>query len=382
MTILKPLSLLPRRAHGDGASGGRSFGMTMSVLTATLSLAHLGMLHPAVSVGLQCPAPFFRARGLSAVAASSVLLPHTAMQLAQGPSAFAEPRARPVRMGLISKARGGVNLAVLAFFVALLASRIDPVVLALNLLGGALKLAWRLIAFGLVVRVLLKPAAGMLFRMGVGIVMAGGPIRALQSSFFGTMARIFAALASFFSRRGSSFSGAADMFGRLAQGCDDRRPAGAGMGGLGGNLADFFGGAGGANPYGGVGVESLLGQGSDFFGGAPRSATLDDNLFGGSAPLSGGGIQPKATPAPSAPESAPRDVTIKVRRPGEARRAGGMPTSSSYSEYRRAAPSRTSDDIGSAPYPPSTSSGDFPCSDRISTSSGSADAIIDVKTSE
>jgi hypothetical protein len=224
------------------------------------------------------------------------------------------------------------------------------------------------------VRVLLKPAAGVLFRMGVGIVMAGGPIRALQSSFFGTMARIFAALASFFSRRGSSFSGAADMFGRLAQGCDDRRPAGAGMGGLGGNLADFFGGAGGANPYGGGGIESLLGQGSDFFGGAPRSATLDDNLFGGSAPLSGGGIQPKATPAPSAPESAPRDVTIKVRRPGEARRAGGMPTSSSYSEYRRAAPSRTSDDIGSAPYPPSTSSGDLPASDRITTSSGSADA--------
>ena len=355
--------------------------MTLSVLAATLSLAHLGMLHPAVSVGLQCPAPFFRAHGLSAVAASSVLLPHTAMQLAQGPSDFAEPRARPVRMGLISKARGGVNLAVLAFFVALLASRIDPVVLALNLLGGALKLAWRLIAFGLVVRVLLKPAAGMLFRMGVGIVMAGGPIRALQSSLFGTMAQIFAALASFFSTRGSSFGGAADVFGRLAQGCDDRRPAGAGIGGLGGNLADFFGGAVAANPNGGGGIESLFGQGSDLFGGGPRSATLDDNLFGGSAPLSGGGIQPKATPAPSAPESA-RDVTIKVRRPGEARRAGGMPTSSSYSDYRRAAPSRTSDDIGSTPYPPSTSSGDLPSSDRISTSSSSADAIIDVKTSE
>ena len=141
--------------------------MTMSVLSATLSIAHLGLLHPVVSIGLQCPAPFFRAHGLSAVAASSVLLPHTSMQSAQGPSAFAEPRARPVRMGLISKARGGVNLAVLAFFVALLASRIDPVVLALNLWGKALKLAWRLIAFGLVVRVLLKPAAGMLFRMGV-----------------------------------------------------------------------------------------------------------------------------------------------------------------------------------------------------------------------
>ena len=115
--------------------------MTMSVLSATLSIAHLGLLHPVVSIGLQCPAPFFRAHGLSAVAASSVLLPHTSMQSAQGPSAFAEPRARPVRMGLISKARGGVNLAVLAFFVALLASRIDPVVLALNLLGKALKLA-------------------------------------------------------------------------------------------------------------------------------------------------------------------------------------------------------------------------------------------------
>ena len=348
----------------------RSIGMTMSVLSATLSIAHLGLLHPVVSIGLQCPAPFFRAHGLSAVAASSVLLPHTSMQSAQGPSAFAEPRARPVRMGLISKARGGVNLAVLAFFVALLASRIDPVVLALNLLGKALKLAWRLIAFGLVVRVLLKPAAGMLFRMGVGIVMAGGPIRALQSSLFGTMAQIFAALASFFSTRGSSFGGGADIFGRLAQGCDDRRPAGAGMGGLGGNFADLFRGAGTANPFGGGGIEgmSLLGQGSDLFGGPPRSATLDDNLFGGSAPLSGGGIQPMATPATSTPESA-RDVTIKVRRPSDARRAGGMPTSSSYSEYRRTAPSRTSDDIGSAPYPPSTSL-------------GSADAIIDMNTSE
>jgi len=253
-------------------------------------------------------------------------------------------------MSFVSKARGAVNLLVVGGLAALFLSSVNLPFLFLDLLGGTLKLGWRLIVFAIGFRIFLM-AMGKLFRAGLGIMMAGGPIRAFKAFFFGTAATIFSTLSAFLARRGL-LSTLADALGSLARGCDDRCPppspfdgglAGFGGGGGMGNANPFAGGAspfgdigglggganlfggGGANPFGDLGDLGGLGGGANPFGdgSAFGDALLGDALLGGAAPSTGGSppIQP---PTPYVSSSSAPGVTIKVRTPGNsAGRAGG-----------------------------------------------------------
>ena len=98
----------------------------------------------------------------------------------------------------------------------------------LDILRKVLKLSWRLAIFGLVFQLVISKVMGKLGKMAFRIMMAGGPIKAFQSFFFGGLANIFGSLGSFFAGRGA-LNRLGNFFGALARGCDDRCPS-AGLG--------------------------------------------------------------------------------------------------------------------------------------------------------
>jgi hypothetical protein len=185
-------------------------------------------------------------------------------------------------------------------------------------LGGFLKLLWRLQVLFFIFRLAAKPLQKVAMGVGLRVMMAGGPIKALKGAFFGTFASIFADLASLLTGRGP-LNGLANFFGKLARGCDDRMPAGGGMGGM-GDMASAFGGMGGmdgmdgGNPFGDAGsAEDLLGG---LFGAAAEGAGGEGGgLFGAAA---GPPPPPSAPPAPFV-AAASEGVKINVRKPGQAR---------------------------------------------------------------
>jgi len=197
----------------------------------------------------------------------------------------------------------------------------------------------------LILRIVLKPASSIMFKAGLGVMMAGGPIKALKGAFFGTFASLFATLASAFSGRGV-LDGASTFFGKLARGCDDRCPS-TGMGDLlgsgsnpfagsggGGNLDDLFGG------FGGGGGGSL----EDLFGAAGGAGGDLGDLFGGGMQT---GASLTSPPVSFGTTSSP-GVSVRVRTPGQKRGQPGQPSagagmgagSNSMADYLSSKPSK------------------------------------------
>ena len=217
-------------------------------------------------------------------------------------------RYRPPCMNVAAQTKTVLNVVVLASVVLALLSRVNFSALFFGVLAGSLKLAWRLVVFGIIVRLVAKPAMGLVMKAGMGVMMAGGPIRALRTGFFGSLADAFAGLAVVCSGR-VGLGGLANFFGKLARRCDDLVPSSGPMDN--GFAAAFGGGGGGANPFGGGG-----GGGGPFGGEDPFGAGAFGDMFGDAAAVSDTPSPPSPPPpAFSASSSAP-GVTIKVRPPG------------------------------------------------------------------
>ena len=82
-----------------------------------------------------------------------------------------------ISMSLAAQARSVLNVAIFASIVSLLISPADVLCFFLDFLGGALKLGWRLAAFSVVARIVLKPLMGVLLKFGLRMMLAGGPIK-------------------------------------------------------------------------------------------------------------------------------------------------------------------------------------------------------------
>ena len=180
-----------------------------------------------------------------------------------------------VHMNLVNPVRGMTNLVVVVFIAGFFLSRLDPISFFFDMLGGLMKLGWRLVVFSMVIRLFGKLFMGKLMKVGLGIMMAGGPIRAMKGAFFGLWASLFGALASFLAGRGP-LDGLSRKLDGLADACEQRRPSGGMsdmMGGMGGDLSSIFDGpASGASPFGGdADLSSLFGSQTPFGAGAPSS---------------------------------------------------------------------------------------------------------------
>ena len=66
-----------------------------------------------------------------------------------------------------------------------------------------MKLAWRLAVAGAVFKVAIGPIMGLLFKAGLRVMLAGGPIKAVKAAFFGGFANVRACVgrAESYSRR-------------------------------------------------------------------------------------------------------------------------------------------------------------------------------------
>ena len=53
-----------------------------------------------------------------------------------------------------------------------------------------MKLAWRLAVAGAVFKVAIGPFMGLLFKAGLRVMLAGGPIKAVKAAFFGGFANV------------------------------------------------------------------------------------------------------------------------------------------------------------------------------------------------
>ena len=249
-------------------------------------------------------------------------------------NAVTQPRAQVPQMNLAAQARSALNVVLLAFVASLVISPVSILCFMLDLFGGLLKLLWRLQVLFFIFRLVAKPLQKMAMQIGLRVMLAGGPIKAMKGAFFGTFASVFADLASFLSGRGP-FNGLANFFGKLARGCDDRMPAGGGMG----DMASAFGGMGGMGGADGMGdmadmASAFGGMGgmgdSSPFGDAGSAEDLLGGLFGASAGNTGGEgggglfgpaagpLPPSAPPAPFV-AAASEGVKINVRKPGQAK---------------------------------------------------------------
>lgn len=226
--------------------------------------------------------------------------------------------------------KSALNLAVIGGIVSLVVGGPAGILcFFLDILRKVLKLSWRLAIFGLVFQLVISKVMGKLGKMAFRIMMAGGPIKAFQSFFFGGLANIFGSLGSFFAGRGA-LNRLGNFFGALARGCDDRCPS-AGLGQMDNGFMDAF--SGGGNPFGGGGGNPLEalgamggGAGGDPFGVAGNAFDGDGGLFGGgsltadpfgvSNPFADGPPPPPSPPPPPF-EPAP-GVKISVRKPGGA----------------------------------------------------------------
>ena len=212
-----------------------------------------------------------------------------------------------------SKLRVALNLFVVGSIVAFITSPHDIAFFALDMLGKAMKLGWRLVAFATVAQLVMKLLLANIMKVGFQVMLAGGPIRAGRSAFFGGLANAFGGLSAFCARR-EGLGRVADFFAKLARGCDDRMPSGSSM------MDNGFGAAfsgDGANPFGGNGANPFGGDGGmdDLFGalGGGGSAGGMDDLFGA---LSSDMPSAASSPPPKFTASPPPGVTIKVRPPG------------------------------------------------------------------
>ena len=250
----------------------------MSAAAVQLLLAvQVTAFAPSVPFGRHCCAAAGRC-AVSTVCSRYVPSQDGALAVDASSSPRSSSRAGLVRMGLVGRVRGLTNLAAILFIAGLFASRLDPITFFFNTLGRLMKLGWRLVVFSMVLRLVGKFAMGKLMKFGLGIMMAGGPIRALKGAFFGLWASIFGALSSLLAGRGP-LDGLSRKLDGLANACEVRCPTGGmsdmmgGMGGAGGDLSSIFdGAASGGNPFGGdADLSSLFGSQTPFATGTPSS---------------------------------------------------------------------------------------------------------------